>query len=208
MLSTETTSIAFIRNSCKKIWHRLHVIITSSYSIQPLIMQYAGRRSCPGHDVALINITIVEKKGFGMLELTNIDLIADPLAGSYIKAEIVIVRFALQDGELISLEGPNLYEAGDALITGSTGSHWSVSRNRFELKYEPVPPASMGEDGSYQARPIPVLAKQIFEPFTAARSAGGDLLRGNAGDWVLQYSPGDFGIAEQTRFNQVYQPMP
>ncbi len=139
-----------------------------------------------------------------MLELKNIDLATDSAAASYVKTEIVAVTFARQAGELMSLEGPNRYAAGDALITGSTGSRWSVSRQRFELKYAPVPPACMGDEGRYQAKPIPVLAKQIPEAFTAARSAGGDVLHGNAGDWLLQYAPGDFGIAEQARFERIY----
>ena len=140
-----------------------------------------------------------------ILELHNIDLTTDSAAAIYIKTEVVTVTFARQEGELLSLEGPNRYAAGDALITGLTGSRWSVSRQRFELKYEAVPPTQMGDDGRYRAKPIPVLAKQISEPFTAARSAGGDLLRGNAGDWLLQYAPGDFGIADQHRFAQVYK---
>ncbi len=139
------------------------------------------------------------------LELMNIDLTVDPLAALYIKAEVVTVIFAQQEGDLISLEGTNHYKAGDALITGSTGSHWSVSRERFDVKYEAVTSTTPGLDGSYRARPIPVLAKQIPEPFTAERSAGGDVLRGNAGDWLLQYGPGDFGVAEHHRFTQVYR---
>jgi hypothetical protein len=140
-----------------------------------------------------------------MLELKNVDLTTDPAAASYVKTEIVTVTFARQDGELLSLEGPNRYVVGDALVTGLTGTRWSVSRQRFDLKYEAVAPTGNGEDGRYQARPIPVLAKRIPEAFTAARSAGGDVLRGNAGDWLLQYAPGDFGIAEQARFAQVYR---
>jgi len=140
-----------------------------------------------------------------MRELKNVDLTTDPAAASYVKTEVVTVTFAREDGELLSLEGPNRYAAGDALVTGSTGSRWSVSRQRFDLKYEAVPPTRMGDDGSYRARPIPVLAKRIPEAFTAARSAGGDVLRGNAGDWLLQYASGDFGIADQTRFAQVYR---
>ena len=140
-----------------------------------------------------------------MLELKNIDLTTDPLAAYYVKTEVVTVAFAQHEGELISLEGPNRYTAGDALITGSTGSQWSVSRHRFDAKYEALPPTATGEDGRYKARPIPILAKRISEPFTAARSAGGDVLRGNAGDWLLQYGYGDFGVAEHHRFTQVYK---
>lgn len=140
-----------------------------------------------------------------MLELKNIDLTTDLAAASYVKTEVVTVTFARQEGELLSLEGPNLYAGGDALATGFTGSRWSVSRQRFDLKYEAVPPTRMGDDGSYKAKPIPVLAKQIPEAFTAARSRGGDVLRGNAGDWLLQYAPGDSGIADQSQFAQVYR---
>jgi PGDYG protein len=140
-----------------------------------------------------------------MLELKNIDLTTDPAAASYVKTEVVTVTFARQDGELLSLEGPNRYAVGDALVTGLMGSRWSVSRQRFDLKYEAVPPTLTGDDGRYRAKPLPVLAKQIPEAFTAARSAGGDVLRGNAGDWLLQYAPGDFGVADQSRFAQVYR---
>ena len=140
-----------------------------------------------------------------MLELRNIDLTADPLAARYVKEEIVGVEFARQAGELISLEGPNRYQVGDALITGSTGSRWSVSRDRFDAKYEALPPTRMGDDGRYAARPVPVLARQINEAFSAERSAGGDRLQGKAGDWLLQYGPGDFGVAGQERFARIYR---
>ncbi|MBK8762074.1 MAG: PGDYG domain-containing protein [Sulfuritalea sp.] len=140
-----------------------------------------------------------------MLELRNIDLTADPLAARYVKEEIVDVEFARQAGDLISLEGPNRYQVGDALITGSTGSRWSVSRDRFDAKYEALPPTRMGDDGRYAARPVPVLARQINEAFSAERSAGGDRLQGKAGDWLLQYGPGDFGVAGQERFARIYR---
>ena len=80
-----------------------------------------------------------------MLDLKNIDLTTDSSAACYVKTEIVTVTFAQQEGELLSLEGPNRYQAGDALITGSTGSRWSVSRHRFAVKYEAVPPHRRGE---------------------------------------------------------------
>lgn len=140
-----------------------------------------------------------------MLELVDIDLAADPSAARYVKAEVVSVVFARHEGEVTSLEGPNRYRAGDALVTGSTGSQWAVSHDRFDARYAAVPPTKAGEDGSYQAKPRPVLAKRMSEPFTAARSAGGDVLRGNAGDWLLQYGPGDFGVADGQRFTKVYK---
>lgn len=140
-----------------------------------------------------------------MLHLENIDLAQDADAGRYLKTEIVHVFIATRPGELISLEGPNQYQSGDAIITGCTGDRWSVDRHRFDAKYQALAPTLDGQDGAYTAKPVPVLAKQIHEPFTAARSAGRDVLKGEAGDWLMQYGPGDFGVCRQSRFAKVYQ---
>ena len=120
-----------------------------------------------------------------MLELTNIELTRDKSAARFVKHEGVDVAFALTAGELISREGPNRFDAGDALITGSTGDRWSVSRSRFDARYAPVGAVIHGEDGRYQARPVPVLAKQMTEAFSLARCVGGDMLLGAAQDWLL-----------------------
>jgi hypothetical protein len=140
-----------------------------------------------------------------MLDLDNIDLTADATAARFAKREIVDVVFAEVDGVLISREGENRYLVSDALITSGNGGRWSVARERFHGKYEPLPPTQRGDAGRYQAKPIPVLAKQMQEPFSIARSKGGDLLRGLARDWLLQYAPGDYGIVECARFEQVYR---
>lgn len=141
-----------------------------------------------------------------MIKLENIDLRGDAESRQYLKNEIVEVEFASKSGELISREGPNRYAPRDALITGSTGDRWCVSRDRFDAKYEAIAPTPFGAPGNYRNKPIPVLAKQIAQPFSIARSNGGDVLHGNAGDWLLQYAPGDYGVVENTRFQQVYRP--
>ncbi len=137
--------------------------------------------------------------------LENVDLAADKAAAQYVKDELVNVTFATADGQLISREGPNQFHRGDALISTANGDKWSVSRTRFEAKYEPRPPLSASEDGQYRSRPIPVLAKQMPIPFTIARSKSGDVLQGLAHDWLLQYAPGDYGIIGNDRFQQVYR---
>ena len=140
-----------------------------------------------------------------MLKLQSPDLSADPQAVAYVKDELVQVAFAVQTGALTSLEGPNHYAAGDALITGSTGERWSVARERFDAKYAPEPPLAAGSDGAYRSRPVPVLARQMDQPFTLARKSGGDVLTGTARDWVLQYGPGDYGVIANQRFIRVYR---
>ncbi len=137
--------------------------------------------------------------------LENVDLAADKTAAQYIKDELVNVTFATADGQLISREGPNQFRRGDALITTANFDKWSVSRNRFDAKYAPLPPLNNGDNGSYKSKPIAVLAKQMPHPFTIARSKGGDVLQGLAHDWLLQYAPGDYGIVGNDRFQQVYR---
>jgi hypothetical protein len=143
-----------------------------------------------------------------MLELSAVDLRSDAAAGRYVKHEIVGVEFAVSAGVLISRVGPNHYQAGDALVTGMDGDRWCVSRDRFDLKYEPLAGVAHGHSGRYQNKPAPVLARQMGEPFRCQRTSGGDWLRGEAGDWLLQYAPGDHGIAAQARFAQVYRLLP
>jgi PGDYG protein len=140
-----------------------------------------------------------------MQTLSQVDLAHDTSAAVYAKDEIVNVVFAQQNGEIMSGVGLNRYQRGDALITGVTGDSWSVSRDRFDAKYESVDGLPIGEDGAYRAKRVTVFARQMPVAFSIARSEGGDLLRGAAGDWLLQYAPGDFGVVANARFSRVYK---
>jgi len=149
------------------------------------------------------------------MHFEDFDLRNDATAAAYVKQETVTVVFAEAPGELQSREGPNRYERGDALVTGSNGDVWSVTRDRFDARYEPVScsgaNASAGPGGTtssgtaYRNRPLPVLARQITEKFTMRRRAAGDLLNGKAGDWLIQYAPGDYGIVDQAKFARLYR---
>ncbi len=135
----------------------------------------------------------------------SLDLRNDPGARRYLKHEVVTVRFADQPGAIKSREGLNHYAQGDALITGSTGDHWSVSHDRFDAKYQAEPGTTHGEAGRYRNRPLPVLAVQQTTAFAAERAADGDIIHGQAGDWLVQYAPGDHGIVENAKFISVYR---
>jgi hypothetical protein len=137
--------------------------------------------------------------------LDNPNLEADPEACWVVKDELVEVEFATHAGDLVSAVGMNHYETGDALVTGSTGDRWCVSRARFDAKYEPEGSTHAGQSGRYRNRPTVIRAKQMATAFRVARSAGGDMLRGAAGDWLVQYAPGDHGIVARARFDRVYR---
>lgn len=140
-----------------------------------------------------------------ILRLDNPKLAGDASARTAVKDELVLAEFAARSGSLASAVGKNHYAAGDALLTGSTGDRWSVSRDRFDAKYRPEPPTRQGEAGRYRNLPSPVLAKQMAVAFCVARAAGGDLLQGLAGDWLIEYAPGDHGIVARARFERVYR---
>lgn len=141
-----------------------------------------------------------------MNALKDVDLRRDPAAGQYVKDETVTVEFAVAAGELASLEGLNRYGRGDALVTGTGGARWVVERARFDAKYVPAAPSAVhGEAGAYRNRPVAVLAKQMTAPFSIARTADGDVLTGVAGDWLMQYAPGDYGVVKSQRFAAVYR---
>src|ERR1700737_5247349 len=107
------------------------------------------------------------------LELINPDLAADPAARRAVKDETVAVEFAVHADALVSAVGLNRYLPGYALITGSPGDRWCVSRDRFDAKYDPLPGTVRGEAGLYRNLPVTVLTKRMDVPFSVARAAGG-----------------------------------
>jgi PGDYG protein len=129
----------------------------------------------------------------------------DPLAIRAVKDEEVQVDFAVEPGLIMSAVGPNHYNAGDALITGSTGDRWTVTRDRFDAKYRPSGGQMVGVAGPYRNRPVAIWAKQIAEPFTIERCVGGDRLIGEAGDWAVEYTENDCGLVARERFAAVYR---
>lgn len=137
--------------------------------------------------------------------LQNVDLRVDPDAHRAAKDEVVTVSFATADGAVSSEVGANRYAAGDALVRGATGDTWSVARATFDAKYEPLHGSAPGRADQYRNRPSSVLAKCMPTPFAILRHPSGDRLDGAAGDWLVQYAPGDHGIVAAARFAAVYR---
>ena len=115
------------------------------------------------------------------------------------------MRFATMPGALATREGSVRYEPGDALLTGSAGDRWPVSRPRFDAAYEPVAPTAAGAEGRYRRRPALVYAKQMSTPFELALGDGRGTLAGAAGDWLVQYAPDDQAVVGQAIFASTYE---
>jgi hypothetical protein len=93
---------------------------------------------------------------------------------------------------------------GDAIVTGTGGERWRVSRAHFTEKYRPVPPTQAGESGRYESLPIDISAMPMTEAFEVLLADGESLLEGRPGDWLVDYGDGSLGIVSQAAFATTY----
>lgn len=94
---------------------------------------------------------------------------------------------------------------GDAIITGTAGEHWRVSRARFADKYRPVPPTVAGGPGRYISQPNRIMGVPMEEPFEVLLADGVSRLSGLAGEWLVDYGDGSLGIVSPEIFATTYE---
>jgi hypothetical protein len=90
-------------------------------------------------------------------------------------------------------------KAGAAVMTGTEGEQWPIPREKFEQTYDVLEP------GVAAKKNIPVFAKEMSEPFQVKVSWSDDLLRGEPGDYLVQYGPGDYGVVGREIFKKTYR---
>ncbi len=94
---------------------------------------------------------------------------------------------------------------GDAIVTGTAGEHWRVSRARFPDKYRPVAPTVAGESGRYASLPNRIIAVPMTEPFEVLLADGISRLTGRPGEWLVDYGDGSLGIVSEAIFATTYE---
>ncbi len=117
----------------------------------------------------------------------------------------VQVRFAQADCTVQTSEGLVHARPGDAILTGTAGEHWRVSREHFPEKYRAAPPTLMGESGRYVSLPNRIVALPMTGPFEVILADGISRLHGNAGDWLVDYGDGSLGIVSRAIFAITYE---
>jgi hypothetical protein len=133
---------------------------------------------------------------------------ADPRRVQARKLEREIeVRFTPVACTVQTPEGVVHAKPGDAIITGTAGEHWRVSRARFHDKYRPVPPTIAGEAGRYVSLPNRIIAVQMTEAFEVLLADGVSRLQGRPGEWLVDYGDGSLGIVSEAIFAFTYQIM-
>jgi len=137
--------------------------------------------------------------------MTGHDLALDPLSVRAMRRPIAVrVTLAARDGVLDTLEGPVGYRARDALVSAGSGERWPVAREVFERSYERVEGDEAG-DAVYRKRAFEVRARRMEHAFSVRVGHHGDLLRGQPGDWLVQYEQGRYGIVAAELFARTYE---
>jgi hypothetical protein len=131
---------------------------------------------------------------------------ADPRCVHARKLEREIdVRFTPVECTVQTSEGVVHAAPGDAIVTGTAGEHWRVSRARFADKYRPVRPTIAGEAGRYVSLPNRILAVPMSEAFEVVLADGVSHLNGVPGEWLVDYGDGSLGIVSQSVFATTYE---
>lgn len=126
----------------------------------------------------------------------------------FIKKRLPVqVTFARAPGEMVTLEGKVSYEQGDALMTGSAGEHWPISREKFQMTYEPAAPLRMGDDGPYVKKPLPVEAQQMITENVVLLEGKRGELQAKPGDWIVTAPDGAQWVVAGDIFTETYMPI-
>jgi PGDYG protein len=130
----------------------------------------------------------------------------DPRRVEARKLEFVVrVRFTSSACTIQTHEGTVHARPGDAILLGMKNEQWRVSIERFPEKYRPLPPTLAGEPGRYVSLRIRVMAVQMNEPFEVLLADGVSRLRGQGGDWLVDYGDGSLGIVAADMFAKTYE---
>lgn len=142
----------------------------------------------------------------GLTFAADHDLRADPEARQVRRLPSdVDVCFAAAAGSMATPEGPVCYAAGAALLRDARGRCWPVERPIFDAHYSPVPPTRMGDAGRYRHEPQTLWGRQIGCPFRVYLHSARGVLEGAAGDWLMQYAPGELGVVSAAAFRETYE---
>lgn len=110
-------------------------------------------------------------------------------------------RIAQGPEEVQTKEGPVDAEAGAYIMTGTKGENWPIPADQFN--YDIL--TQDGNTGTAAKKKIIVHAKEMSAPFEVKVSWSDSTLKGNAGDYLVQYGTGDYGVVGREIFNETYE---
>ena len=115
------------------------------------------------------------------------------------KPILLSFRFAEFDEEIQTLEGLVTARAGDAVLTGTKGENWPITREKFEVSYD-----FDKTQGTCAKKPVVVSVQEMSESFQVTVGWSNQPIRGSAGDFKVTYGPDDFGVVAREIFLDTY----
>ena len=105
----------------------------------------------------------------------------------------------LKASDSLELKKDMPYKKGSAIMNNGKGKLWAIPPDDFKRTYTIDP-------GGKTATPVPQrrYAVQMREPFSVKPSWSDVPLHGKAGDFLVQYGPGDYGAVDADEFKKTY----
>ena len=129
------------------------------------------------------------------------DLASDPESFQCFKKPIPLeFRIAQGSEEVKTKEGVVVASSGDYIMTGTKGENWPIPSDQFN--YDIL--TQDGNTGTAAKKKIIVSAKEMNETFEVKVSWSASTLKGNPGDYLVQYGPGDYGVVGREIFQETY----
>jgi len=110
-------------------------------------------------------------------------------------------RIAQGPEEVQTKEGPVDARQGDYIMTGTKGENWPIPADQFN--YDIL--TQDGNTGTAAKKKIIVSAKEMSKPFEVKVSWSASTLKGNPGDYLVHYGPGDYGVVGREIFQETYE---
>jgi len=130
------------------------------------------------------------------------ELVSDPDSFRCFKKPIPLeFRIAQVPEEVQTKEGPVDARPGDYIMTGTKGENWPIPADQFN--YDIL--TQDGNTGTAAKKKIIVSAKEMSEPFEVKVSWSASTLKGNPGDYLVHYGPGDYGVVGREIFQETYE---
>lgn len=129
------------------------------------------------------------------------ELSEDPDAFRCFKKPIPLeFRIAQEQETVQTKEGPVVARAGDYIMTGTKGENWPIPADQFN--YDIL--TQDGSTGTAAKKKIIVSAKEMNESFEVKVSWSASTLKGEVGDYLVEYGPGDYGVVGREIFKETY----
>ena len=129
------------------------------------------------------------------------DLASDPESFKCFKKPIPLEFRIAQETETIkTAEGIQTAKPGAYIMTGTEGENWPIPPEEFE--YDIL--TQDGNKGTAAKQKKIVPAKEMNEPFVVKPTWSDSTLSGNPGDYLVQYSAGNYGVVGRTIFEKTY----